>query len=264
MMFKQFLLSFFLLLTVCNLSAQTLKKVPTQKLPLFNMIDDYYYQATKSNITADSISSYNIEGFEISNFVTYFEYKKYLFAIKRDSSTAYYHSQLPDSNISQDVKIYLEYLNTSKYDQYPVLGISWNNAMNYCTWKNRMENISDTAEGAYRLPNTSEWISAYFYFEKQNIKHDLNNKYTDWLLSAYSESAHEFGSDAIYFGLNYVYHATENDRPVYHRKRFIGNSYLYDQENLLEISGYGYDYTGYRHVGFRIVKGKGINTFNLR
>lgn len=241
-------------------NGQELREIPEQKLPLFEMIDEYYYQLGSGIETPDSVTLFIIPKFQISPFVTYAEYKNYLNEIKKDSSETYYQTQLPDSNISTDIKVYEAYLNSSKYDQYPVLGISWENAMNYCSWKNSLENISDTSYGAYRLPNTSEWISAYTYLKIQNIPSDMNNKYSDWLLSSYSESAYLFPIPNFY--LDDTYSASKNDQPVYHRKRFIGNSYLFDQEKLLQANGYGYDYTGYRNVGFRIVKGQEINIFN--
>lgn len=85
-----------------------------------------------------------VEEFEISEQVTFKEYKEYLAAIKKDSSEKFYWSQLPDTNISTDKKVYTEYITSKEYDDYPVLGISWDNAMNYCKWKTIKDNDSDS------------------------------------------------------------------------------------------------------------------------
>ncbi len=200
----------------------------------------------------DTMKQTTVNAFEISNFITYKEYKVYLSNIKSDSGNTFYKTQFPDSSICLKTKDYEEYLTNSKYDDYPVLGISWNNAINYCNWKHKQDHPRDTTT-LYRLPLTSEWLAAYHFLTKNEMENDLNKNYMDWLFSAYSESAYQYPRLEI-FPWDYTYNTTSTDQPVYHRKMFIGNCFLFDQEKPLSIPWYGYSYDGYRYVGFRMVK----------
>jgi len=190
----------------------------------------------------------HLDPFEISSFVTYREYKVYLNQIKKDSSVAFYQSQLPDSSIALP-DIYKQYVESAEYDDYPVMGISWESAMNYCRWMTLKAN-KDSITTVYRLPLNSEWLGAYDYLKNGSIKNDFNNDYSDWLINEMDES---------YYGLkyDYFYSHKKTDPPVLKRKIVIGNSYLFSMDRLLPYYWFGhYANHGYRQVGFRYVKCK--------
>ena len=92
-----------------QVKGQKFHAVPTQELELYQLLG-------KDDHTKDTV-----EAFEISDFITYKEYKKYLKEIQVDSSEQFYISQFPDTNITIDKNIYRKYLTSKEYDKYPVL-----------------------------------------------------------------------------------------------------------------------------------------------
>lgn len=231
-----------IVLTSFQLKAQQLHKVPTQKINLYCLIGD----TTK-------IEKQSINKFEISDFITYKEYKEYLLSVKNDSSEKYYLSQLPDTNISVDKDVYQKYITGNEYDSFPVLGISWDNAMNFCKWKTLKDNPKNKIKFIYRLPHCSEWLAAYCYFERNKIKNDFNNKYSDWLLNTKEKYVSSISNKSgLKFEYDGIYLHKPNDHRVLKQKRVIGNSYLYQQIFAYPFSFYADE--GYRQISFRYVK----------
>lgn len=248
-MANKYLISFiFLVLNITSIytngfSQNQLHKIPTQSINPYKLLGD------TTNIT------FTINEFEISNFVKYKEYKQYLNEIKRDSSIEYYLSQLPDTNIGNK-EVYNKYLNSSKYDDSPVIGISWDNAMNFCKWKTIKENPKDSFVFIYRLPDISEWLSAYSFTDEKNIKNDFNKNYSDWLLNSMDDSHYEYSNnkDKI-FPCDYIYFHKREDPLVLKRKLVIGDSFLFQKDKLMKTTSASYYATeGYRQIGFRNVK----------
>ncbi len=218
--------------------------IPTQTINQYELIGDNS-KTTKQTINA----------FQISEFVTLKEYKNYLSSVKKDSSTEFYINQLPDSCIGS-VDVYNKYLNSSAFDNFPVVGISWDNAMNFCKWKTINENKVNI-QFIYRLPHCSEWLAAYSYLSKNKIKNDFNKNYSDWLINSKAESIFEVGLESpLKFKYDWVYLHENKDQKVAKRKLVIGNSYLYQQENILRYKFNFYSYKGYRQISFRYVKEK--------
>ena len=158
--FLFFLVSF---LIVTSFSVKRKKeffhKIPLQTLNLDSIIRD-------SNIH----EKFTISEFEISDFITLKSYKEYLNAVLKDSGVVYYKSQLPDSLMASQSTL-KEYITQRKYEHEPVIGISWQNARNYCVWKTSADfpnSMNDTNSYYYRLPLASEWVAAYTYFKTQN------------------------------------------------------------------------------------------------
>ena len=214
--------------------------IPTQTINLFKILGDSVRGKDQT-----------IKKFQISELVTYREYKEYLSAIKRDSSESYYQTKLPDSNIGS-VEVRNKYITRPDYDDLPVLGVSWDNAMDFCKWKTLMEN-KDSIRFIYRLPNCSEWLAAYFYLVESNIKNDFNKDYSDWLLNSKDESI--LGYDKDFFPFNFIYFHKKNEARVLRRKFVIGDSYLFQQEELINYYSFSYYADeGYRQVSFRYIK----------
>lgn len=197
-----------------------------------------------------------ISAFEISDFITYGQYKKYLTAIKSDSSNEFYKRQLPDTNMCLP-DCYTKYAASTEFDNYPVIGISWEAAMNFCKWKTLRDNKNGEIKFIYRLPTCPEWIAAYNFLGKQS---DMNKYYSDWLINLKDESSYEF-SEALNIPIfSYTYFSRPDDPPVLKRKFVIGNSFLFEKENLKDFYAFSYySFEGYRHISFRIVKAVEMN-----
>lgn len=220
----------------------TFLKIPTQHLNLMQLVGD--------TIPGES---YAIQAFEISKQVTFREYKEYLSAIRKDSSDQYYQSQLPDSSIAKRAD-WEKYISGEIYNDYPVLGVSWNNAMNYCRWKTLKDNKKDILF-LYRLPHCSEWLAAKHYLETNALESDFSKNYSDWLLGARDESLFDLRSGSWrQFPYDYTYFHKTNDPIAMKRKLVIGDSYRYQAENQSDCFFSYYATQGYRQVGFRMVK----------
>lgn len=223
-------------------TSSKLYSIKEQNLNLYELI--HYYKKG---------SSQTIKAFEISQQVSYKEYKVYLNEIKKDSSLGYYESQLPDKRIG-NTEIYKEYITSNKYDNYPVLGVSWDNAMNYCKWKTIKDN-KDSIRFVYRLPHCSEWLAANHYLNTNKLKNDFNKNYADWLINTFDDEYY-YVEDYISngFKFDYIYYHKPNDHVALRRKRVIGNSYLHQNEFPLSNNFSYYANIGYKQVAFRYIK----------
>jgi hypothetical protein len=115
------------------------------------------------NVFMDETEVANIHWLEFLNY------------IKKDSSERFYRSMLPDSVwtipiVSGDSIITLEYMYAPQFRFYPVVGISYRQAVNYCKWRSDMVNHFNGKNSKYtdlkkhydffiefRLPNEEEW-----------------------------------------------------------------------------------------------------------
>jgi hypothetical protein len=198
-----------------------------------------------------------MDSFEISKLVTYGEYKEYLKVIKKDSSSKFYLSQLPDTLMCLP-EVYKEYTTGNKYDDYPVMGVRWEATLNYCRWKTILSN-GDSIKYIYRLPCNSEWLDAYNYLNTSLSKNDFSQNYSDWLLNAFDEDEYDFTDNKStnhWESFDYIYIPMKDGPRVLKRKRVIGDSYLFKFQSLADYIGgiYGHSDEGYRQVGFRYVK----------
>jgi gliding motility-associated lipoprotein GldJ len=83
-----------------------------------------------------SVQSFYMDETEIANI----HYLEYLDAVKRDSTQDFYESALPDTTVwRNDLAFndpYVEqYLRFPGFRMYPVVGVSWKQATDYCVWR---------------------------------------------------------------------------------------------------------------------------------
>jgi hypothetical protein len=99
------------------------------------------------------------------------EYSEYLNIIRIDSSHGFYLSQFPDSSIVHylneantyyKMPYYPGYFDYPGYRSFPVIGLSYEQAENFCKWKTRTyRSINEEQEYLlYRLPSPEEWRAA--------------------------------------------------------------------------------------------------------
>ncbi|WP_181304797.1 gliding motility lipoprotein GldJ [Rufibacter sp. XAAS-G3-1] len=133
---------------------------------------------TRDNIERTvTIASFYMDEAEVANI----HWLEYLHYIRKDSSEEIYAKALPDTTVWERelsfndpyVSYYLRY---PGFRYYPVVGVSWLQAQDYCTWRTAMVNKNlaanydgELAEGAtppvesgavlpnYRLPTEAEW-----------------------------------------------------------------------------------------------------------
>lgn len=242
---------FLFFLMLCTNSAKSQNYVIPEKQIILNEI---YPQ-----IRGEHDIKIKVPAFEMSRQVTLKEYKVFLLEMKKDSGNKVYQSLLPDTSIA-NLKVREEYFHSGKYDDFPVVGISWDNALRYCYWMTKKNN-HDSLKTIYRLPNLYEYYSAFIYLQSSAIDNDLNQTYADWLMDAKDESMLEFQEDV---SLAYYYFHLLSDPPALKRKVVIGKSFLHffnSFSDYIKLSYYA-DH-GYREVGFRYIVEKDSNAFLL-
>jgi len=246
----------------CN--SQQLYSIPKQTIDPFKILGPTSTEFGYKNAKAPISMKLDMDAFEISSLVTFGEYKEYLAVIKKDSSSAFYLSQMPDTTMCTK-GVYKAYTSGNDFDSDPVVGISWEAAMNYCRWKTMQNNKGDI-NYIFRLPCESEWLDACNYLNTKSEKNDLSQNYSDWLLNTYDEDAfgHIKTTDTNHWSyFDYIYFADKKGPHVLQRKSVIGDSYLFKLANLADyMEFFYYEYQGYRQVGFRVVK-ENVDTTNV-
>ncbi|WP_375561319.1 formylglycine-generating enzyme family protein [Bernardetia sp. OM2101] len=120
-------------------------------------------------------------------------YLEYLHYINEDSSYTYYQNQIPTNGVwmdkevpfSDSVKLSLSlgYLEYEGYRFLPVVGVSYQQAINYCAWRSEMatQNFVSSRENnyrfEYRLPTEKEWEKAALSFIDTTTLYKENKKY---------------------------------------------------------------------------------------
>lgn len=114
-----------------------------------------------------------IDKTEINNI----HWLEYVYYLKKDSSDEQYKAALPDTTVwltYKDTANYETYLRHPSFRSFPVVGITHQQAQNYCQWRSRAVtkyynaemrkemNIGDTQQAIFkfRLPTEQEWQTA--------------------------------------------------------------------------------------------------------
>ncbi len=206
-----------------------------------------FYPVPETNLDLRSIDTnlktMTVKPFQISALITVKEFKMYLSAVKRDSSSSFYHAQLPQSTTINQ-KMVDEILASSELQGKPMPGVSWAVARNYCSWLNALSKRKGNNE-QYALPLLSQLL-AYDEVYGQNQMNELES----WTLNTYDELSFEF------FGLDYVYEAQRDDPPSLKRRTVYNGSYHmnYVSHDHSKMFHYEYQDSSSRYVGFKIVK----------
>ncbi len=216
-------------------------------------IPEQYLDLGKMMNSRHEMPPVKVPRFKISRQVTLKEYKEYLRAVEIDSSRTFYLSQLPGDGLLPQT-VWEKYLKGTEYESYPVLGVSWEQAMNYCRWRTIRDN-PENKQFRYRLPHNSEWLAALHYLSAHAEKHDFNQHYADWLINMYDETWYSIIKipSRGEWPLDQVYDHKPHDPAVLRRKTMIGNNFLFQTQKVSESMGYGFNDRGYRYVGFRYV-----------
>lgn len=104
-----------------------------------------------------------IDGTEITNL----HWLEYMFNVKRDSSQEFYKSQLIDSTFHLNISSF-EYSHHPRFRNYPVVGISYEQAKAYCKWRSNVVNVElKNTKNKYftELRNTLKQVGLEVYYE---------------------------------------------------------------------------------------------------
>lgn len=196
------------------------------------------------SIYQKKIDTMVVKPFSISKLITVNEFKEYLVSVKKDSTSKFYKSQIPTSNIISE-KLVKEILLSKELQNKPMPGVSWTVAQNYCIWLSANAKKKGL-DFTYELPKVSELIAYDQYYETKKT-----NELESWTKNAYDESMF-----ALSEKLDYYYNTINSDPPSMKRKVCYGGSYQMDYipnstHNFLQ---YEYQDSSSRYIGFKIIK----------
>jgi len=212
---------------------QELFMIPAVEKNVFQLID-----------TITRTKSTSFHEFEISNEISLMEYWEF---VEDHNYQTNRQSSLPD-------KLEIPYMllyELKKDSAYPAFGISWSNAMEYCKWRTFQEQDTNNLKYIFRLPTLSEWLYAYSLKDSIDGLSNFNTSLSEWTLNTKDESFY-FGD---YIWHDYIYFSKVDDPDVLQRKVVIGDSWLYELDDLKKYMTLDfYEKSSYSHIGFRIVK----------
>ncbi len=184
-----------------------------------------------------------IDATELSN-IHWLEYLHYL---RLDSPKSVYQAALPDTTVwnAFDTTGVLtsSYLRYPGYRHFGLVGISWDQAVEYCKWRSDIVNEKwrdkDTGEQnfylTYRLPTEKEWMEAAGYgldlkeypyghkkiHQRPSIKMKLEEIYESLVKSGWDSLSYEK------FKSNYKDFLKNGKEPVFNVRKYLFDSLLY-------------------------------------
>ncbi|MDD2195985.1 MAG: SUMF1/EgtB/PvdO family nonheme iron enzyme [Bacteroidales bacterium] len=213
-----------------------------------------------------------IDAFWMSDEVTNSEYRAFLESLKenpndsirifnlkkiaeginpRDAQTYYRYGDILEGTNSNEVldddEGFDNYLYSKKYDNYPVVGVSFENATLYCAWKTKEQNKIQKAKGLayvpeFRIPTEAEWEWAAL-----GGKHESEIIYTPELGKVNSRAKNKYGLHHLNSNVSeWVFNETEDG------KRVIKGSSWKKEMTIFERIEKPKSYRDYA-TGFRVV-----------
>ena len=162
------------------------------------------------------------------------------------------------------------YFANPAYDDYPVVGVSWEQATAFCRWRTDfllkgMPGASSAEIQPYRLPTEIEWEYAArgkegnpFPWEAKEVKsdkgcfYDMAGNVAEWTSTVYTEAGVESMSD---MNPELRYNAAKEDPYRLKKKSVRGGSWK-DPESMIRSAWRSYEYQNQPRsfIGFRCVR----------
>lgn len=245
---QHYFLPVFLLFSSIYLVAQSstkgFYKIPAQQFTYYQVIDQ---DISSTFIQRPRNYFINTGQFSISRQISLSEYKDYVYS-QADKKQA---QLCPDTSITTP-DAYQQYWETSDYNKYPAVGISWENAMAYCHWRTLEEQQDGAYTYYYILPTYELWLAAFNHLDNKRKRHDLNQDYSDWLVDKHVLNSFSFLHNNSP-DINNDNRFDEFDTSLY--RLTIGASYHQQIEKLMDHKNIRmHKEKGYPDVGFRVVK----------
>jgi formylglycine-generating enzyme len=156
----------------------------------------YVMGATEQNITYDfdntprrvTVASFYMDETEVSN-VDWLEYLYWLERVFGETYPEVFRAALPDTTVWRRDLGYNEpfvanYLRHPAYQNYPVVGVSWKQATDYCIWRTDRVNEQILVDAGYIKPNpnqsgeenfnTEAYLAGLYQPEVKKPRKDLN------------------------------------------------------------------------------------------
>lgn len=116
-----------------------------------------------------TVSSFYMDETEVSNF-GYREYIYWLSRVHGETSPALINQARPDSLVWREELSYNEpfvenYFQHPAYDDYPVVGVTWEQAVDYCAWRTDRVNEAALIESGILNPNPDQKDTSNFNTE---------------------------------------------------------------------------------------------------
>jgi formylglycine-generating enzyme required for sulfatase activity len=187
------------------------------------------------------------------------QYFDYLNSVKKDSSAQFYETVLPD--ISKGP--FKDYFSNKKFSDFPVVGVSLKQAINYCKWLTATENKKLKSKGKppvldFRIPSEVEWVYASFGGIKPG---DYSIPKTPELLKISANKPNDWGLYNMFSNVSEwtsttfdpeKYMIVLQNLPVSDFNRIIvrGNNFKKSliNDKLILDGDDSYDYVGFRYV----------------
>lgn len=159
---------------------------------------------------------YRMQGTDIQSQVKgarYANQSQYDYEVSVYPDTLVWMKDFPNSNNSAMTTMYFSH---PTYQNYPVVGVSWVQAMAFCDWRTKMLNkyMRDTrrpGEGIFRLPTEAEWELACKGNERDSINYWGNpslqgvatskkdSTQTNYYVANFKQNTGNYGSDGALY-----------------------------------------------------------------
>lgn len=196
-----------------------------------------------------------------------------------------------DFGYSNNEQMAVSYFNSPKYQNYPVVGVSWNQANAFCDWLtkqkiNSYQTKNKLAEGGkVRLPTEAEWAYAASLDEKDHVKksrksdaddkaevnaqgkifpayvadskkgnaglYNMEDNVSEWMITSYYEGGETFQNR---FNPDIQFGTPQSQSKFQRRKVIRGGSWK-DSPSMVTTKNRTYDDMDAAHsyIGFRVV-----------